>query len=117
METWFLDVLHFLGYKKLTTWHITWVSIGYTGQLIFGSRFLVQWIVSERKQKSVIPIAFWYLSIGGSLTMFTYAAVYLGDGPFTLGQGMGCFIYIRNLVLIGREDDEESSSENDSDSN
>ena len=79
------------------------LGVGFTGQLIFGSRFVVQWIISERRGKSVIPTVFWYLSIGGSLMLFVYAT-YRIDPVFMLGQGMGCFIYVRNLVLLEREE-------------
>ena len=76
-----------------------WVIVGLGGQFMFMSRFLVQWIASERAKKSVIPIAFWYFSIGGGLILFTYA-VYRGDPVFILGQSLGIFIYARNLWLI-----------------
>lgn len=81
------------------------LGVGFAGQLIFGSRFLVQWIISERRGKSVIPTVFWYLSIGGSLMLFVYAT-YRVDPVFMLGQGMGCFIYVRNLILLDREGSE-----------
>jgi lipid-A-disaccharide synthase-like uncharacterized protein len=64
-------------------------------------RFLVQWIASERRKRSHIPVAFWYFSLAGGVTLFAYA-VRRFDPVFALGQGLGCFIYIRNLVLIGR---------------
>ncbi|MDJ0824075.1 MAG: lipid-A-disaccharide synthase N-terminal domain-containing protein [Rhodobacter sp.] len=79
-----------------------WVAFGLGGQLLFMSRFLVQWIVSEREKRSVIPLAFWYFSIGGGLILFTYA-VYRKDPVFILGQSMGLFIYSRNLWLIYAE--------------
>ena len=50
-----------------------WLALGFIGQAIFGSRFVVQWLVSERKKRSVIPKAFWYLSIAGSVVLLTYA--------------------------------------------
>ncbi len=76
-----------------------WVVFGVFGQFLFMSRFLVQWIASERAKRSVIPIAFWYLSIAGALTLFAYA-VHRGDPVFILGQSLGIFIYSRNLYLI-----------------
>lgn len=94
-----------------TTWQVTWLSIGFFGQCVFGSRFVIQWIVSEHKGRSVIPKVFWYLSIVGSLTLFSYAIVYLRDPVFTIGQGMGCFIYFRNLALLKRE--EKANEPND----
>lgn len=85
------------------TWtEFWWVVFGLSGQLVFTGRFLVQWIASERAKSSVIPIAFWYLSIAGGLILFAYA-IYRKDPVFVLGQSMGLFIYIRNLWLIHAE--------------
>lgn len=78
-----------------------WLILGFTGQGLFASRFLVQWISSERKRRSHIPVAFWYLSILGGLMTLAYA-IYLGDPPFILGQSMGVLVYSRNLVLLKR---------------
>ena len=79
-----------------------WVMIGLTGQLLFTMRFLVQWVQSEREGRSVIPLAFWYFSLGGGLVLFSYA-VYRTDPVFILGQSMGIVIYSRNLWLIHAE--------------
>ena len=80
-----------------------WIlALGFSGQALFASRFLVQWIASEAQGKSVFPIAFWYLSIGGSVILFTYAFV-RRDPVFMLGQATGSFVYLRNLALIRRE--------------
>lgn len=76
--------------------------IGFVGQGFFTARFLVQWIASERAGRSVVPVAFWFLSIGGGLILFGYA-LYRRDPVFILGQGLGTFIYVRNLMLIARE--------------
>ena len=76
-----------------------WVVFGFFGQFLFMSRFLVQWVASERAKRSVIPIAFWYFSIAGGLSLFAYA-VHRGDPVFILGQSLGIFIYSRNLYLI-----------------
>ncbi len=76
--------------------------IGLVGQLFFSARFLVQWIASERAGRSVIPVAFWFFSLGGGTILFAYA-LYRQDPVFILGQGMGTFIYVRNLMLIARE--------------
>ena len=72
--------------------------LGLCGQAFFLSRFLVQWIASERAGRSVIPMAFWYLSLGGGLTLFAYA-LHVGDPVFILGQSTGAAIYVRNLHL------------------
>lgn len=79
-----------------------WVVFGLSGQLLFMGRFLVQWIASERQRRSVVPIAFWYFSIGGGLILFAYAC-YRADPVFILGQSLGVFIYGRNLWLIHAE--------------
>lgn len=79
-----------------------WVAIGLAGQLMFSARFIVQWITSERAKKSVIPMAFWYLSIGGGLILLSYA-IYRRDPVFILGQSMGLSIYLRNIFLIRAE--------------
>ena len=69
---------------------------------MFTGRFLVQWIASERAKKSVVPILFWYFSMGGGLILLAYA-IYRKDPVFVLGQSLGVFIYARNLWLIRRE--------------
>lgn len=79
-----------------------WLIVGLLGQLLFSMRFLVQWVASEKHKKSIIPISFWYFSIGGSFLLLAYA-IKRQDPVFILGQSMGFVIYIRNLVLIDRE--------------
>jgi lipid-A-disaccharide synthase-like uncharacterized protein len=81
-----------------------WLSVGLVGQAFFSMRFVVQWIASEKRKESVIPLAFWFSSIGGGLTLFTYAFHRL-DPVFILGEGAGIFIYARNLYLIWRKHD------------
>ena len=78
-----------------------WVVFGLVGQILFGSRFIVQWIASERKKVSYIPIVFWYLSLSGGLITFIYA-IHIRDTVFTLAQGAGLMVYLRNLMLIHR---------------
>ena len=78
------------------------VLLGLIGQTVFFTRFLVQWIASERAGRSVVPVAFWWLSIVGSLLLFTYA-VLRRDPVFMIGQSMGSIIYFRNLMLIAKE--------------
>lgn len=82
---------------SLTPWHL----VGFAGQAFFFSRFLVQWIHSERAGRSTIPDVFWYLSLGGGLLLLAYA-VQLGDPVFILGQAVGAFVYVRNLMLLRR---------------
>ncbi len=79
-----------------------WVLLGYVGQALFAMRFVVQWVASERVGRSVIPIAFWFFSIGGGLVLFVYA-LYIRDPVFILGQGLGLFVYLRNLYFVYRE--------------
>ncbi len=76
-----------------------WLVIGFTGQAAFFMRFLVQWIVSEAKKESTIPVAFWYFSLIGGLILLSYA-VYRRDPVFIMGQSCGLVVYIRNLMLI-----------------
>lgn len=79
-----------------------WVLIGFFGQVMFFMRFLTQWLVSERRKESVIPMAFWYFSLAGGLILLSYA-IHRQDPVFILGQSTGAFIYIRNLMLISRK--------------
>ncbi|RME35271.1 MAG: lipid A biosynthesis protein [Gammaproteobacteria bacterium] len=79
-----------------------WLAVGFLGQALFSMRFLIQWLTSERMGRSVIPIAFWWFSIAGSLTLLSYA-IHREDPVFILGQSVGTFIYLRNLILIRRE--------------
>lgn len=85
----------------MTSEHL-WLSVGLLGQAFFSMRFLVQWIASERRKESVIPISFWFFSIGGGLTLLIYA-IYRMDPVFIIGQGAGLFVYLRNLYLIRRK--------------
>ncbi len=86
----------------MSTEHV-WLTIGFLGQTFFSMRFLVQWIASERRQESVIPVSFWFFSIGGGLTLLVYA-IYRLDPVFILGQGAGLFVYLRNLYLIRKKE-------------
>ena len=78
-----------------------WIGIGLLGQALFTSRFLLQWVVSERRRESVIPVAFWWFSLAGGVTLLSYA-LWRQDPVFVLGQGAGLVVYVRNLALIGR---------------
>ncbi|MFQ5504096.1 MAG: lipid-A-disaccharide synthase N-terminal domain-containing protein [Planctomycetota bacterium] len=79
-----------------------WALLGFGGQAVFFCRFLVQWVVSERRKKSVIPIQFWWLSIIGSLMVLIYA-IQIVEPVFIIGQSCGLFIYTRNLMMIRTE--------------
>jgi len=76
-----------------------WLIVGFAGQGIFASRFIIQWIVSEKKKMSVIPMVFWYISLAGSIVLLSYA-IYKQDPVFILGQSTGFIIYLRNIILI-----------------
>ncbi len=76
-----------------------WLILGLVSQVCFFSRFLVQWIVSEKRGVSFVPVSFWYLSICGACGLLIYS-LYRRDPVFILGQSMGLFVYVRNLVLI-----------------
>jgi lipid-A-disaccharide synthase-like uncharacterized protein len=76
-----------------------WLLVGFLGQGLFSARFIVQWLKSEQKKKSVFPVAFWYFSIAGGVTLLAYA-VYRKDPVFIAGQLSGLLIYLRNLYFI-----------------
>ena len=78
-----------------------WLAFGLVGQAAFFSRFLVQWVASERAGRSYVPVAFWYLSLAGSLTLLIYS-IHRQEIVFLLGQAFGWIVYTRNLVLLKR---------------
>ena len=84
---------------NLTNIEIIFLVIGFTGQGLFASRFIFQWIYSEKKGESSIPLIFWYLSIFGGIGLLTYA-IFRQDPVIIVGQSFGIFIYLRNLILI-----------------
>jgi lipid-A-disaccharide synthase-like uncharacterized protein len=79
-----------------------WLAVGFMGQLVFTGRFALQWLYSEYKKRSMIPVGFWYLSIAGSALLLAYA-IYREDPVFILGQSFGFIVYLRNLQLIARQ--------------
>lgn len=87
--------------QAMPTEEIVWVTVGFMGQALFAMRFIIQWIVSEQKRDSVIPIAFWYFSIGGGTVLLSYA-IWRQDPVIILGQCTGLFIYLRNLYFVHR---------------
>jgi lipid-A-disaccharide synthase-like uncharacterized protein len=91
LTAWFYDVfvVQFDG----------WVALGFVAQFAFTMRFLVQWIASEKVGRSVIPVAFWFFSIGGGALLLIYA-IKRKDPVFIAGQALGLLIYFRNLMLI-----------------
>lgn len=88
-------------FNSMTTIELVFLTIGFLGQGLFASRFLYQWIYSERIGRSEIPIAFWYLSIFGGLGLLSYA-IFRKDPVIIMGQCFGIIVYLRNLILIYR---------------
>lgn len=86
-----------------------WYVVGILGQILFGSRFFLQWIASEWAKKPVFPRAFWYLSLVGGIALFAYA-MHQKDPVFAVGQGTGVLVYVRNLMLARRENAPEPVS-------
>ncbi|AZY92696.1 MULTISPECIES: lipid-A-disaccharide synthase N-terminal domain-containing protein [Paracoccus] len=78
-----------------------WLRIGFFGQALFSARFVIQWLTSERMRRSVVPHRFLWVSLAGGVTLFAYAS-WRGDPVFVPGQGLGLFVYLRNLMLIRR---------------
>jgi lipid-A-disaccharide synthase-like uncharacterized protein len=89
---------------------MVWLITGFTGQAMFSARFMVQWLASERMKRSIIPEAFWYLSLVGGAVLLAYA-IHRRDPIFILGQSVGCFIYLRNIYFVRREKLKRSASE------
>lgn len=81
---------------------VIWVAAGFTGQAFFGARFLVQWLSSERQHKSVVPRAFWYLSIAGGVLVLAYA-IHRREIVFILGEVVTLLIFLRNVQLLHRQ--------------
>ena len=89
-------------FLSLSSIELFFLIIGFFGQGVFASRFIVQWIYSEKKGESVIPIIFWYLSIVGGICLLIYA-IFRKDPVIILGQSFGILVYTRNLILIYRK--------------
>lgn len=97
-----LGLFPFLPASLATNPEQLMIIIGFAGQGLFAMRFIIQWLKSEGEGRSVIPLAFWYFSIGGGLVLFLYA-LWRQDPVIICGQGLGLFIYLRNLFLIFKE--------------
>lgn len=94
-------LLPFLPASLATNPEQIMIVVGFGGQALFASRFIIQWLKSEGAKKSVIPVAFWYFSIGGGAVLLLYA-IWRQDPVIMCGQGLGLFIYARNLYFIIR---------------
>lgn len=86
-------------WADITTIELVWLAVGFGAQAMFSMRFILQWLASERAKRSVVPEAFWYFSFVGGFMLFIYA-VHRMDPVFILGQGMGLFIYSRNIYFV-----------------
>ena len=87
-----------------------WLAIGFLGQFLFSARFLVQWLVSEKRRQSVTPVAFWYFSLAGGVILLSYA-IHKRDTVFIVGQATGLLVYVRNLMLINRPRPEAATAD------
>ncbi len=86
---------------SLKPWEMFWLGFGFAAQSFFAARFVWQWLVSEKKGRSTVPLGFWILSLLGGGMLLVYAC-HLKDPVFIAGQGLGMFIYVRNLMLISQ---------------
>ncbi|MBI5725775.1 MAG: lipid-A-disaccharide synthase N-terminal domain-containing protein [Planctomycetes bacterium] len=99
----------------LQPWNLTWIeitilSLGFLGEVMFGLRFIYQWLVSEKHKKSVVPVGFWYLSICGAALILIYA-IYQRDPIFILGIAPTIPIYLRNLHLIYKHRNQQPAAQ------
>ena len=88
--------------KLIDTFTDPWVLFGLSAQGMFMLRFVIQWIASERRRRSYVPVAFWYFSLLGGVMLLSYA-IKKRDPVFILGQASGLFIYFRNLQFLWRD--------------
>ena len=93
------NLLEILGLNNLSYKEFLWVTFGTLGQLVFFSRWIIQWLKSEKSKTSVIPVAFWWCSLAGGIITLIYAN-HIGSFPFMLAQAVGIIVYSRNLYLI-----------------
>ncbi len=100
-------ILGSIGLYNLSLSELLWVSFGTLGQLIFFSRWVIQWFYTEKLKTSIIPIGFWWCSLLGGLITLVYAH-HIGSFPFMLAQAIGIIIYSRNLFLIYKNTNENS---------
>jgi lipid-A-disaccharide synthase-like uncharacterized protein len=94
----------FLGIE----WHV-WKAVGWAGNLAFFSRFLLQWYATEKHKRVVVPIAFWWLSLAGSMLLFSYALFYQRDSVFIFAYAFTWIPYVRNLVIHRRHEEAQTT--------
>ncbi len=101
-------LLDLIGLSNLSFREFLWVTFGTIGQLVFFSRWIIQWLSSEKNKTSTIPIAFWWCSLIGGIITLIYAH-HIGSFPFMLAQAIGIIVYSRNLLLIHRSFNEKNN--------
>ena len=102
------SILSIVGLDNLSYSEFLWVAFGTAGQLIFFSRWIIQWFFSEKLKVSHIPLAFWWCSLFGGIITLIYAH-HIESFPFMLAQAIGIIVYSRNLILIHRRKNEKNS--------
>lgn len=90
---------------------LPFLLLGLPAQIAFYMRFIVQWIVSERKGRSVVPVSFWYLSLVGGIGLFAYFTFFRAEPLGVIGQLPAAFVYVRNLMLLKKEKRENAAAE------
>ncbi len=105
MMDWFTNLNWAAGFSDgqffWIEWHF-WKVIGWTGNVVFFSRFIVQWIATEKRKRVVVPSAFWWLSLVGTLLLLSYALFYQHDSVFIAAYAFNWIPYIRNLIIHRR---------------
>lgn len=102
-------------YLNITSWvNVVWVGIGLGGQLAFSGRMILQWLISEKRGQSVITESFWWFSLIGAVTLFSYF-VWRQDPVGILGQASGVVVYARNLRLINKHKRREARRRGEAD--
>lgn len=85
----------------MSTGQAAWIGMGFFGQALFGARFLVQWLHSEARGKSIVPKVFWYLSVAGGAVLLSYA-IHRDEPVFIIGESVTLLVFLRNLQLLRR---------------
>src|ERR1043166_1510474 len=82
-----------------------WKVVGWLGNAVFFSRFVVQWYATEKLKRVVVPTAFWWLSLAGSLLLLSYALFFRRDSVFIFGYAFTWIPYVRNLIIHRRHEE------------
>ena len=98
-----IGIITLLGYDL-----DAWLILGFAAQGLFFMRFIIQWIATEKAKRTVIPIAFWYFSIGGAILLLIYS-IHRGDPVFIFGYILAMIIYLRNLYIALRKSEPPAS--------